>query len=343
MKKAIRAAAFLLIAAAIFAGLDNLLARKSLFGWWNTTTKIHGFFNSEPDKYDIIFFGSSHAYCCFNPLVINEETGLDSYVIATQKQPLWATYYYIDEAIKRQSPQLVVLECYTASKTEEYSDDATNYTFTDDFPFGINKLKMIMEAAPRDKRFDLLFKFTKYHSRWSELTADDFGYKPDRLHDWLNGYCMLTGTKPDAEKLSSAGYDDIIPLTGKNDKWLKNIIRLCKENSAKLLIVKTPSNETATERGYYNAVAEIATENGVEFIDYNDLYGEIGLKMNEDFFDHAHLNHRGADKFSRYFAETVLNGFIPRGKTDYSSQLARYYREFGGDYNIFTQEPYFVK
>ena len=88
MKKLIRFTAFLLIAAVIFAGLDRLFTRKTLDGWWNITTKTHGFFNTEEDTLDVVFCGSSHAYASFNPLVIGEETGLSSYVIATQKQPL---------------------------------------------------------------------------------------------------------------------------------------------------------------------------------------------------------------------------------------------------------------
>lgn len=342
MKKAVKAAAFLIIAAAIFFGLDNLLARKSLYGWWNMTTKINGFFNSEKDRYDVVFCGSSHAYCSFVPLVIWEETGLDSYVIATQKQPLWATYYYIKEVISRQHPQLIVLDCYTASKDEEYTDDATNYTLCDDFPFGINKLKMIYDCAPDGKRFDLLVKFTKYHSRWSELTDEDFGFRPDKLSDWLNGYCMLTSTMSDAQKPYIGGAELKIPLSDKNTEYLERIIELCREENTELLIVKTPSNESATERAYYNAVAEIAEENNVSFINYNDLYEQIGLVMNTDFFDAAHLNHRGAAKFTRYFVKTKLTQLTPKAPSNYSYQLARYRREYNGDYNLFSFKPQFV-
>ncbi len=342
MKKAIKAAAFIIIAAAIFFGLDRLLVRKSLYGWWNMTTKINGFFNSDNDRYDVVFCGSSHAYCSFNPLVIWEETGLDSYVIATQKQPFWASYYYIKEAISRQHPQLIVLDCYTASKEEEYTDDATNYTLCDDFPFGINKLKMIYDCAPPGKRFDLLVRFTKYHSRWSELGEEDFGFRPDKLCDWLNGYCMLTQTKADVQKPYIGDKDLSIPLSEKNTEYLKRIIALCREENASLLIVKTPSNETASEHAYYNFVAAIAEENDISFINYNDLYRQIGIDMNRDFFDSAHLNHRGAEKFSKYFAEHELKSMSPRAASDYTLQLARYRREYSGDYNPFVLKPEFL-
>lgn len=344
MKKFIRAAAFLLIAATIFVNLDRLLARKSLYGWWNITTKIHGFFNSEQDKYDVIFCGSSHAYCSFNPLVIGEETGLSSYTIATQKQPLWASYYYIKEAIERQHPKLIVLDCFSFSLTSEYADEATNFTFTDDFPFGINKLKMINESVPTfTEKFDLLFKFTKYHSRWSELTEEDFRYHPDTLSDYLYGYCMLTSTDKNLTRTDGTNFV-VTPSSDKNELWLSRIIQLCKSKNVELMIVKTPLNEQGGERGYFERAREIAAENGVEFIHFNDFYDEIGLDITTDFFDRAHLNHIGADKFSRYFAANYLADITPRSELDalFYSRLERYKREFVGDKNIFYNKPRFA-
>lgn len=342
MKKLFRAALFLLVATLLFVGIDRILARKTISGWWNMTTKIHGFFNSEPNKYDVIFCGSSHAYCSFNPLVIGEETGLSSYTIATQKQPLWATYYYIDEAIKRQNPSLIVLDCFSFSLTDEYADDATNYTFTDDFPFGINKLKMIQASTPLENRFDLLVKFTKYHSRWSELTGQDFNYKPSELHDYLYGYCMLTATDATLERTVDTNYV-VTPSSDKNEYWLKKIIDLCRDYGIKLMIVKTPLNENSGERGYFERVREIAEENGVEFVYCNDYFDEIGLDIKTDFFDRAHLNYIGADKFGRFFANRFLSDTVPKKELDERFQicLERYKREFDGRNNVFFYSPKF--
>ena len=329
MKKLIRFTAFLLIAAVIFAGLDRLFTRKTLDGWWNITTKTHGFFNTEEDTLDVVFCGSSHAYASFNPLVIGEETGLSSYVIATQKQPLWATYYYIKEAIERQKPSLIVLDLFAFSLQDEYADEATNYTFTDDFPFGRNKLEMIKHAAAPEDRFSLLFKFAKYHTRWSELTEDDFSYNPKELRDYLYGYCMLTATSDDIVP-NEIGNPIAIPSSEKNELWLIAIIDLCYENGTNLLLVKTPMNDTSEERGYFMRAAEIAEMEAVPFISYNELFDEIGLDFKTDFYDRAHLNWRGADKFSRYFAKTALADITPKAELneEFMKNLERYKAEF---------------
>lgn len=328
MKKFVRFTAFILIAVIIFCRLDRLLTRKTLDGWWNITTKTQGFFNTEEDTLDVIFCGSSHAYSSFNPLVIGEETGLSCYTIATQKQPLWATYYYIKEAIKRQNPSLIVLDLFSFSLTDEYSDEATNYTFTDDFPFGINKLNMVRHSvAPKDS-FSLLVKFTKYHTRWNELTAEDFSYTPNTLSDYLYGYCMLTETATDIVP-NEIGNPISIPSSDKNELWLKNIIELCRKNNTRLLLVKTPMNRTSEECGYFMRAAEIAAEEDVQFIEYNSYFDEIGLSFETDFYDRAHLNWLGAEKFSRYFAQTALGDIEPKAplSSEFADNLNRYKSE----------------
>ncbi len=329
MKKLVRFTAFLLIAAVIFCSLDRLLTRKTLDGWWNITTKTHGFFNTEEDTLDVVFCGSSHAYSSFNPLLIGEETGLSCYTIATQKQPLWATYYYIKEAIERQHPSLIVMDLFAFSLTDEYADEATNYTFTDDFPFGINKLNMIKYAAAPEDRFDLLFKLTKYHTRWSELTNEDFSYNPKELRDYLYGYCMLTATERNIVP-NNIGTALSIPSSDKNELWLGKIITLCKENNTNLLLVKTPMNDTSEERGYFMRAAELAEKEGVPCILYNEYFDEIGLSFETDFYDRGHLNWLGADKFSRYFANTALTDITPKGTLDkrFEENLRRYKTEY---------------
>lgn len=347
MKKVFKTIVFLLVASFIFSVSDKLLVRKSIYGWWNMTTKVNSFFNSPRNKYDVVFFGSSHAYASFNPLVIYEETGLSSHVIATQKQPLWATYFYIDEAIKRQEPSLIVLDTYAATFTDEYSDEATVYTYCDDFPTGINKLKMINLSTDNLKRkFDYAVRFTKYHSRWNELNEDDFSFNPGKLHDRLYGYCKLTTKGKDIQRPDTSSVDFKTPLTDKNEEWLIKIIKLCKDNATDIVLVKTPDNETGTERGHYNYIKELAGKYDVSFVNYNDFYEEIGIDMANDFFDKTHLNQYGADKFSRFISSALLGGTLPKEKSKddgYERAIIRYKREISGNNNPFVYTPFFQK
>ncbi len=304
IKRAIGVIAFVLVLASVFSVCDRILSRKSIGGWWNVTEKIDGFYNSPKNEYDVIFFGSSNAYCSFNPLVIWEKTGVKSYVFATQQQPVWATYHYMVDAFERQSPDVAVMDILMLSHNDEYYDDGVNYTFCDNMPFSKNKLELIWASAPKGERFNLACRFMKYHSRWNELAKEDFLYKKSEMRDYSKGFCMLTSTFSEAERQDISGIKDSAQLSEKNLLYLNKIIDLCEEKGVELLLVKTPSNATAEEKRYYNAVEAIAKKREVDFFDYNLSYEEIGLDLKTDFYDETHLNIKGAAKFSEYFVST---------------------------------------
>lgn len=327
MRKFVKVIVFMLLFAVLFSYAQTLLSRKSTEGWWNTTAKIDGFYNSPENEYDVMFFGSSNAYCSFNPLIIWNKTGVKSYVLATQQQPVWATYHYMVDAFKTQSPELVVMDVLMLSKNDEFYDDGVNYTFCDNMPLSKNKIELVYASAPKGERFGLLCNFVKYHSRWNELERQDFEYKKSEMRDYSKGFCVLTGTydgKLQREDVSNI--KESLQLSSKNEEYLKKIIELCEEKDVRLMLIKTPSNATREEKMYYNSVEKIAAEHDVEYVDYNLLYEEIGLDIATDFYDETHLNAWGAEKFSEYFAKGIefLKKDVPKDELwqeDYQKYL----------------------
>ena len=325
VKRAMGIVVFVLIFVVLFLHADRLLVRKSVEGWWNTTAKIDGFYNSPEDEYDVMFFGSSHAYASFNPLLLWEKTGVKSYVFATQQQPVWATYHYMVDAFSRQDLDVAVMDVLMFSRNEEYHDDGVNYTFCDNMPFSKNKLELIKASAPEGERFNLGCRFMKYHSRWNELTQADFEYRRSQMEDYSKGYCVLTAACDDAVAQEAEGVLEEAEITEKNLFYLNKIIDLCEEQGVELMLVKTPSNATKEQKMYYNAVEAVAREHGLDFVDYNLCYDEIGLDLSRDFYDKAHLNVLGAEKFTKYFAEnTEYFAEKSRNDEDWAEELAKY-------------------
>lgn len=326
-KIGMKLAAFLACFCLLFSGVENLLCRKITDGAWNMTTKIAGFYNAPKNEFDVIFFGSSNTYCSFNPLVLWEETGIKSYVFATQNQPLWATYYYMKDAFRRQTPKVVVLDALMLTKHTEYFDDGVNYSFADDMPLSLDKIRLVQASVPPEDRFDLLFNFTKYHSRWNELTQEDYTFRRDEERDYLKGYVLLENTYTSAIRHDVSGVTATAELYEKNVEYLEKIVALCKENDVELMLVKTPNNKTAAQEAHYKAVSQLAAEHGLAFVDYNAYYSEIGLELATDFYDKSHLNYKGAEKFTRYFAKSLtLPASDDKNGTDaqWQADLAEY-------------------
>ncbi len=325
MKRAVGIVAFVLIFLSVFLCAERILSRKSTEGWWNVTAKIDGFYNSPENEYDVIYFGSSNTYCSFNPLVVWEKTGVKSYVFATQQQPVWATYHYMVDAFERQTPEVAVMDVLMFSKNDEYYDDGVNYTFCDNMPLSKNKLELVWASAPKGERFNLAFKFMKYHSRWNELTKQDFLYRKANMEDYSKGFYILTQEYDSAVHTDVSKEKATAELSEKNLTYLHKIIDLCKENGVELLLVKAPSNATLEEKHYYNAVEKVAEERGVSFVDYNLMYSEIELDLEHDFYDATHLNVTGAEKFSEYFVENTeyFEGKVRRD-TDWQAEWEKY-------------------
>lgn len=311
---------FLLLLALILVPVQRVMARKSLSGTWDMTNKVAGFYNEEEDQFEVMFFGPSHAYAAFSPLVIWEETGIKSYVFSTQQQPLWATYTYIKEALKTQSPTLIVLECRMALGDKEYymeegDDKAVTYPYMDDLPLSWNKVELAVQSAPEpEERFGLLFNFMMYHSRWNDLHREDFTFRRAEARDPYKGFVMLEPQEPLQPRPASETVTQAVPLLEKNQYWLEEIIKLCQEEGIELWLIKSPSNLELEEKALLNTVEETARRYNVPFHDFNVDYADIGLDESM-FFDAHHMDALGAGKFSRYFAH-ILQSARPNLKTD---------------------------
>ena len=301
---------FLLLLGLILYPVQKVMARKSLSGAWDMTNKIAGFYNEEEDQFEVMFFGPSHAYASFSPLVIWEETGVRSYVFATQQQPLWATYTYIKEALKTQSPALIVLECRMAFGDQEYfiegDDKGVSYSYMDDLPLSWEKVELALRSAPdAESQFGLLFNFMMYHGRWKDLNRNDLTFRRSQARDPYKGFVMLSPQDTPRPRPDVEGITGTAPLLEKNQYWLEEIIRLCRDSGAELWIVKAPSNLEPEEKPLLNTVRATAEQYGIPFHDFNEDYDAIGL-TEDMFYDEHHLDALGATRFSRYFAGELV-------------------------------------
>lgn len=299
---------FVLIFLLILSGASDLLMHKQIEGRWNMTAKVVGFYNEEPDSFDVLFFGSSHMYCSVDPAVFYEETGLKSYVFATQRQPLWITYHYMIEALKTQRPELLVVETHMAVQEEDYMDEATNHTAIDPIPMSKNKLDMIFASVPKGERRFYIFNIMKYHGRWEYLEKEDFVRAYEKTTDPDKGYVRLSEVSDDVvwEDVSSVTESRV--GTPKNIEYLHKIMDLAEKENIRLVLFKSPSNATVEEKMFCNGVAEAAAQRGVEFIDFNtrEHYEAMGLDIQEDFYDQRHLNETGMKKYVPYFSKFLV-------------------------------------
>ena len=119
MKEMIKRTAACLLFAGLAAGMlygaYRLLHFKSTDGCYPAEM----FYQQEENTVDVLCLGSSHTYTNINPAILWDEYGMAAYDLAGSNQTLWNTYYYMKEALKYQTPQLVVVDVYRVMEAHD--------------------------------------------------------------------------------------------------------------------------------------------------------------------------------------------------------------------------------
>ncbi len=305
---------FVLITVIIVINTSHIFERKTLSGEWNYTIKVGGFKNEPRNTFDVLGFGSSHMYCTLNPIWLYKNKGIRSYVLATQQQPINATYYYIKESFKRQKPKVVILEALMLTVSGKVSEGVA-HDAVDPFPNSINKLRMINSLNTEDGKENYYFNFLKYHTRWQELAKQDFNFDFKKQTDPMRGYVFLK--KAVENSVKQVSYEGVPEkaIDKENEKAFNNICKLVSENGAELMLLIAPYDVKSDVLGYYKYLYKLAEKNNVKILDFNAEFNESGIKNQTDFYDGGHLNVYGAEK-----ATTVIGDFLEKEYGIASSQ-----------------------
>ena len=77
-----------------------------------TTLSYLNFYEMEEDTIDVLFMGSSLAATSYIPQELYDRYGITSYNLASEKQSPVISYYWLKEALRYQSPKVLILDCY---------------------------------------------------------------------------------------------------------------------------------------------------------------------------------------------------------------------------------------
>lgn len=294
-RKWITAAALSLL---IFAAVSYMAARllipprQSYGSTWES-------YRQEPeDSIDVLFFGSSLVYCNIVPGVIWEESGVTTYLMAGPEQTIPLTYSYIKEACRTQSPKVIAVEITGMFYPRYCSYTKVNVSY---MPWSENRLEATFNASEPELRAGLLFPLLDYHSRWSEVTADELAVHLDPDIDILAGYTFLDSISPVGETVyrDCSAEDENY---ARSLEYLQRINDYCRENEIQLMLFLTPAKTQIPPEALSQLKEDVSALSNAIFTDFNESCGELGIDDGTDWFDFLHFNCRGADKFSRYLA-----------------------------------------
>lgn len=298
-KKAIKIITFILIIAAIFNTIQNVIMPE--FGAEQGLRS--GFQYEEENSIDVLFLGSSNMYHTINPLVLYEEKGIRGFDFGSSSQSLNMSYMYLKEALKTQSPKVVCLEvlCARANFNEELYEAGLRWGFTY-FPSGFNKFVRLYDQLNEKidaEYLSYVFPLIRYKARWNELEKSDFQEKT--MLDYRKGCSMQKQITP--VSYGEAYWQEIEwEIAESNVESLNQIKELCDKNGIELVLFKSP-NTTLWKNVYSEKIGEYAEQNELPFIDYNLMIDELGIDLNTCFKDSGHLNYYGSIFTTKHMAE----------------------------------------
>lgn len=326
-----------LVPAVIFIGSKySTASTENLVNGYNQS-RWDEFYSLPQDSLDIVFLGSSHSYCTFDPEIIDGKLGTSSYQLGMPLQHMDSTYYTMREVLNYQKPHLAIIEVYWDMIDDEFELTQAGYLFQVMRNKELER-EYIKEVFPLSEK-------VKYNNSALRYQADYFAYRTSELKKSVEAKYDVampaTQKQQGEEKYRSKGYTwcnyNMLPdefdktnqfknLDGskwKVDdtqvKYLEKLTKLCRDNGCDVIFVTAPVANVSMDyiKNYgdiHNTVQGIADRLDVRYLDLNYVNGELGLLTNDNFRDDAHLNHSGVEIVDNYFAQWLNDEYYMRGK-----------------------------
>lgn len=261
-------------------------------------------------NHDVVFVGDCEVYENISPVKLWQDYGISSYVRGSPQQLIWHSYYLMEETLRYETPKAFVFNVLSM-KYGEPQNEAYNRLALDGMKWSESKVNSINASMTEEEDFlSYVFPLLRFHSRWSELKAEDFEYAFKKVPQLsINGYLMRVDVDGIDELRKGQALSDYT-IADVCWEYLDKMRTLCEENGVELILMKAPTN---TSKCYWYdqwdaQVKAYAEKHGLRYYNFLENIDEIGLDYNTDTYDQGfHLNLSGAEKLSTYFGKILVD------------------------------------
>ncbi len=271
--------------------ISGLLVCMLILSVFLRPTYADGVSSETPNTLDYLVVGDSEAYSTFSPMQLFNEHGFVGYNMGIGGQYTQDAYYKLEEVLNVQNPKLVVIE--------------TNLLF--------RKRNIVTSFNTAFKRIaSKYFGVIQYHDQWKKVDVENlgkvFGQKDTKI-DPVKGFIYQTPVNP----YSSGTYVNKTTKRGAiptvSEDYLNRMIELCRSRNTEVFLYTSPSPINFKYENY-NAIEKYASDQGLTYIDFNQIYDQVGIDWSTDTYDRGdHLNASGAKKISQYLGNYIAEHY----------------------------------
>ena len=299
----------------------------------NEANLVYPYYDEPKNSLDVVFVGSSHIMCGIYPMELYREYGITAYDYTSSALVLPQAYYQVVEALKTQTPTVLVLDIsgIIYGNVKIGSPEYVHVQF-DNMKWSFNKIAAINDLIEEpDDRLEYYFPLLKFHTRWKELTPEDY----QRITGDSKGAYVSEAVLEDIVPYEIMPKDHIVPISEYAEAYLLKILDYCRNRGVQVLVLNIPSSEGETIQGRYNAVYGIAEEYGFPYLNLLHCLDEIGFDYRTDLRDAAHCNRSGAEKVTSYVGRYLKENYdLPDRRDDaaYASAWDTAYEKYASVY-----------
>ncbi len=318
----LRWCAFLLVFGLLFEFVSYLVRPANSYNRLNITD----YYNLEQNTLDMVYIGGSAVFVYWMPYEAWDEYGITSKVFAYNSIPADAIKYSIQEVLKTQSPDLLVLDARPFQYRDELGiQEVYIRNFADSMDYSWNRVKFLSEAVPQlndgeqDNFSNYLFDISKYHYLWKVVNESSWKLALGESIETAEirfGFQFIRKTEPVPAPLW-ADVQEQTPVSDATKRILLDLLDYCKTLEQEVLFVVSPFSETENQKKIFNYVESVITENGFQFLDTNDDIDAMGLDYGCDLYNISHVNVLGAKKYTSFLGAYIQEHYaLPNRKED---------------------------
>lgn len=299
---------------------------------------------------DVVCIGGSSTLVYWEPYQAWKEYGITSYNLATNSVGPPLMEGYVKYALSTQEPDLLVIDVRSFTGKKRFISDSEGgiRNATDSMALSDIRFQMITETlkyfdAFNDRDIDVVsyyFDISKYHEDYERLGKEiNWRYMNNECVSEYKGFEFIEDPCHSIiQKPIDYRTEDIKKLEPKRESCLKKLLKYLSENNIDALFVAGPIPISREDEMQYNAIGEIVTLYGYNFLNTNDYYKEMSIDFAKDFYNTGHVNVYGAEKYTRFVSDYIKDHYHI---TDHRGD--KEFAQWEADYQAAKEREIYVK
>lgn len=310
----------------------------SCLGFLMNNKKSYLAFQKMADQIDIVFLGNSHMLDSISCLDLWEDYGIASYNVSHKGYMIPESYYGLEMVYNYCTPQILVFDVYHISRMPMRASGNNGVSLIGENPNIIQRIKAAYDLSEGKKEdfIKLIFDYSIFHTRWSELNRNDFYKQPNRTRgcDHIAGCTQY--------KISELNRDgQLPPVVTTGMIYAEKIITLAQSKGTQVILINLPQLLSNEEMTFYNYAEYLSDKYNIPYIDFTDMdiidydtdLHDFGIPPNRqeiitfkgkqatDYIDNTgHLNISGQRKVTNFLGNYFVKNYAitdHRNQEDY--------------------------